>query len=316
MVRTQPALGLRLPEDEPGPLPPPVRINPHPPVAGRGASWIRAIRVRQWPKNALVFGAPAAAGALGQPHVIVRAGLAAIAFCLLSSGAYLLNDLHDAPEDRRHPVKRHRPIASGAISPWQAVFASGAALLVGLGLAGVLGVASLAVAAAYATLNFAYTTWLRRVAIADIGVIAAAFVIRAAAGGVAADVPISRWFFVVVSFAALFVAAGKRYGDFLDPASRSSRPVLADYNADFLRLVLGASAAVALGAYCLWAFGPDHSAPVVWREATIVPFSLALLRYALLVTGGRGAAPEEVLLSDRFIQLAAGAWLITFALGL
>jgi decaprenyl-phosphate phosphoribosyltransferase len=285
--------------------------------AGRGvASWVRAIRVRQWPKNLLVFGAPAAAGALGRPGVAGRVALAALAFCLLSSGAYLLNDLRDAPEDRKHPVKRHRPIASRTIAPGRALIVAVFAIGGGLGLSATLGPASLAFAGASVGLNFAYTTWLRRVAIADIAAIAGAFVIRAAAGGAAAGVPISRWFFVVVSFAALFVAAGKRYADFIDPASRNSRPVLDEYNADFLRMVIGAASAVALGAYCLWAFGAPHGGSFVWREATILPFTIALLRYGLLVTGGRGGAPEEILFGDRFIQLAGVAWLVTFALGL
>ena len=87
------------------------------PARGGLGSWLRAIRVRQWPKNLFVFGAPAAAGALARPGVAGRVTLAALAFCLLSSGAYLLNDLRDAPEDRKHPVKRHRPIASRAIAP-------------------------------------------------------------------------------------------------------------------------------------------------------------------------------------------------------
>ena len=285
------------------------------PVSAAGA-WVRAVRVRQWPKNLLVFGAPAAAGALSQPRVLERAGLAAVAFCLLSSGAYLLNDLHDAREDRHHPVKRHRPIASGAIRPGPALLGAVLALAGGVGLAAMLGAATAGVAAGYAGLNFAYTGWLRRIAVADIAAIAAAFVLRAGAGGVAAGVPISRWFFVVVSFAALFVAAGKRYADWLDPASRGSRRVLADYNGDFLRLVLGAASAVALGAYCLWAFRPGQPGALVWREATIAPFTLALLRYGLLVTGGRGGAPEEIMLSDRFIQVCGLAWLVTFALGL
>jgi decaprenyl-phosphate phosphoribosyltransferase len=282
--------------------------------ASRGvASWVRAIRVRQWPKNLLVFGAPAAAGALGRPGVAGRVALAALAFCLLSSGAYLLNDLRDAPEDRKHPVKRHRPIASRTIAPGPALIVAVLAIAGGLGLSATLGPASLALAGASVGLNFAYTTWLRRVAIADITAIAGAFVIRAAAGGAAAGVPISRWFVVVVSFSALFVAAGKRYADFIDPVSRSSRPVLDEYNADFLRMVIGAASAVALGAYCLWAFGGPSSP---WREATILPFTVALLRYGLLVTGGRGGAPEEILLGDRFIQLTGAAWLLTFALGL
>lgn len=285
--------------------------------ASRGlASWVRAIRVRQWPKNLLVFGAPAAAGALGRSGVAGRVALAALAFCLLSSGAYLLNDLRDAAEDRRHPVKRHRPIASRAIAPGHALVVAGLAIAAGLALSATLGPASLALAVASVALNFAYTTWLRRVAIADIAAIAGAFVIRAAAGGAAAGVPISRWFFVVVSFAALFVAAGKRYADFLDPASRRSRPVLEEYNADFLRMVIGSASAVALGAYCLWAFGAPRGGTFAWREATIVPFTIALLRYALLVTGGRGGAPEEILFRDRFIQLTGVAWVVTFALGL
>ncbi len=287
-----------------------------PPAMGARRSWIRAVRVRQWPKNLLVFGAPAAAGALGQSGVLTRAGLAAVAFCLLSSGAYLFNDLHDAAEDRRHPLKRHRPIASRAIAPRAALLGAVVALSAGMGLAASLSAGTLAVAAAYVGLNLAYTTWLRRVAVADIAAIAGAFVLRAAAGGVAAGVPISRWFFVVVSFAALFVAAGKRYADFVDPSARGSRKVLDEYNAEFLRLVIGASSAVALGAYCLWAFGPGHPGAAAWRAATILPFTLALLRYGLLVTAGRGGAPEEIMLSDRFMQFAGLGWLVTFMLGL
>jgi decaprenyl-phosphate phosphoribosyltransferase len=286
------------------------------PAAAGIATWVRAIRVRQWPKNLLVFGAPAAAGALSRPGVLGRVSLAALAFCMLSSGAYLFNDLRDAPEDRRHPVKRHRPVASRAIAPGRALIAATAALGAGLAVSAGLGAASLAVAASYVVLNVAYTTWLRRVAIADLTAIAGAFVIRAAAGGVAASIPISRWFFVVVSFAALFVAAGKRYADFVRPGSQGSRQVLADYNADFLRMVIGVAFAVALGAYCLWAFQAPRSGSLVWREATIVPFTISFLRYALLVTGGRGGAPEEIMLGDRFIQLTGGAWLLTFALGL
>jgi decaprenyl-phosphate phosphoribosyltransferase len=320
-AQVAPRLRVAAQQTAPSEMPRSTRLRPaavtemRPPLRTRTA-WMRAVRVRQWPKNALVFGAPVAAGDLGAPGVLVRAGVAAVAFCLLASAAYLLNDLHDAAEDRHHPIKRHRPIAAGAIAPRAAVAAAAVLLLAGLGVAGALGTGALLMAGAYTVLNFSYTTWLRRVAIADIAAIAAAFVIRAAAGGVAAGVPISQWFFVVVSFAALFVAAGKRYADLLDPASRGSRPVLSDYNPDFLRMVIGTAAAVALGAYCLWAFAPAHPGPTSWRELTIIPFTLALLRYALLVTGGQGGAPEEIMLADRFMQLAGVAWLLMFVFGL
>ena len=292
------------------------RGGPRPVTSAPAALWVRAIRVRQWPKNLLLFAAPAAAGALTRPGVLTHVALAAVAFCLLSSGAYLLNDLRDAPEDRRHPVKRHRPVASRAISARAAFGVSALLLLAGLSLATALGVADLAMAVAYVVLNFAYTACLREVAVLDIAAVAGAFVIRAAAGGVAAHVPISRWLFVVVSFAALFVAAGKRYADFQDPAARASRRVLREYNADFLRLVIGVASAVALGAYCLWAFGPSRPGLIGWRELTVVPFTVALLRYGLLVTGGRGGAPEEVLLGDRFMQVTGVVWLAMFGLGL
>jgi decaprenyl-phosphate phosphoribosyltransferase len=279
-------------------------------------TWIRAIRIRQWPKNLLVFAAPAAAGALSRPGVLGHVALAAVAFCLLSSGAYLFNDLRDAPEDRRHPVKRRRPIASRAIAPTSALVAACGAIAAGLGISAMLGPDSLAIACAYAAVSFSYTAWLRNIAIADIATVAGAFVIRAAAGAIAAGVPISRWLFVVVSFAALFVAAGKRYADYLEPASRGSRRVLAEYNADFLRMVIGTAAAVALGAYCLWAFGTARTGMPAWRVLTTIPFTIGLLRYGLLVTGGRGSAPEEIMLSDRFMQLTGAAWLLTFVLGL
>jgi len=279
-------------------------------------AWMLSFRIRQWPKNLLVLAAPAAAGVLGRPLVLAHVLLTFAVFCLLASGAYLLNDIRDAPEDRRHPVKRHRPIAAGAVPVRAAGLVGVGSLLLGLGTATIAGWPLFATACGYVALNFAYTNWLRRIAIADIAAIAGAFVLRAMAGGVAAGVPISRWFIVVVSFAALFVAAGKRYADFIDPASRRSRPVLDEYTADFLRLVLGVACAVALGAYCLWAFEPAGATAVPWRALTVLPFTLAMLRYGLLVSTGAGGAPETVLLGDGFIRLAGVAWLGMFALGL
>jgi decaprenyl-phosphate phosphoribosyltransferase len=274
--------------------------------------WLRAVRIRQWAKNLLVLAAPAAAGALGRPGVFARLSLTFVVFCLLASGIYLINDARDAAEDRRHPVKRHRPIASGAVSASRAVAVGSTAVLLGVGLSVAVSPGLLLLACGYAVLNVGYTTWLRRIAIADIAAIAGAFVLRALAGATAAEVPISRWFILVVSFAALFVAAGKRYADLLDPSSRRSRHVLEQYNADFLRLVIGVACAVALGAYALWAFAAGVT---LGRELTIIPFTLALLRYGLVITNGSGGAPEEVIFSDRFMQLAGVAWLVMFGAG-
>lgn len=291
------------------------RVAETPASAGGLSVWARAVRIRQWPKNVLLFGAPAAAGLLWHPEVLARVSLAALAFCALSSGAYLLNDLRDAPEDRRHPIKRGRPIAARLISPRSAFVVAVAAYAVGLCLSAALGVVPLLVAASYAVLNFAYTACLRRIVIIDIAAVAAVFVIRAVAGGVAARVSISPWFLVVISFAALLVAAGKRYADFCDTASQSSRVVLAKYNADFLRMVITASLTVAVTAYCLWAFEAVRGGVVGWREVTIIPLTYSLLRYLLVVTDGRGGSPEDVMVGDRPMQVATFVWLLTFALG-
>lgn len=262
-----------------------------------------------------MFAAPAAAGALARPRVLLDTMAALVVFCLLASGVYLLNDISDASEDRLHPVKRHRPIAAGLVSVRRAEWAAVAAF----GLAAVVSVAVnwnlLWLACAYVALNVSYSRWLRRVAVADIAAISAAFVLRATAGGVAANVPISRLLIVTVSFAALFVAAGKRHADFIDPAARRSRRVLDDYNIDFLRLVLAVASAVALASYCLWALTAAPADGAAWKRMTIVPFTLVMLQYGLLVTGGRGQAPEEVLLGDRFTQVVGAVWLAMFTLG-
>jgi decaprenyl-phosphate phosphoribosyltransferase len=298
------------------PLPGPRGGSPRPNPPGGIRAWARAARIHQWPKNLLLFAAPLAAGALGRPGAVARVLVAFAAFCLLATGAYLMNDVRDVAEDQLHPVKRHRPVASGAVAPGHALVAGVAAILIGVAMSAAVSAGLAGAACAYALLNVAYTTALRRIAIADICAIAGAFVIRAIAGALAAGVPSSPWFVIVVSFAALFVAAGKRYADFLDPAARRSRPVLEQYTADFLRLVIGVAAAVALGAYCLWALAGTHPATMPWRALTIAPFTVAMLRYGLLVSGGAAGAPEEVLFGDRFIQVAGAVWLATLLLGL
>jgi len=277
--------------------------------------WLQAVRIRQWVKNLLVLGAPAAAGVLGSPAVLQRVAATVLAFCLLASGAYLLNDVHDADEDRHHPRKRHRPVASGAIPAARARGAGIGLIAAGLGLALAVSWHVAVVAAAYALLNLGYTGWLRRLALADIAVIAGVFVLRAAAGAAAAQVPISRSFLVLVCSGSLFVAAGKRYADFVDPDARRSRAVLEHYSSRRLRLIIAISWMVALGAYCAWAFGPASTSGSILRELTVAPFAAGLLRYVTIVARGRGGAPELVLFADRVVQVAGAAWLALFALG-
>jgi decaprenyl-phosphate phosphoribosyltransferase len=290
----------------------------------RAAGWRRRrlrslavlTRPSQWVKNALVVAAPAAAGVLVRDDVPIRVVLAFAAFCLLSAGTYVVNDVHDAGEDRRHPRKRHRPVAAGELEPRAALGAAAALMLAGLVLCLLVRPLLLAVGAGYLAVTLTYTVVWRRIAVADVAAIAAGFVLRAVAGGVAAPVALSRSFVLVVTFGAVFVAAGKRHAELARARSSGAagRPVLRVYTARRLRQVLVASSALALAAYCVWAFDHHSAHGFPWRQLTIVPFAACLARYGVLLRRGAGEAPEELLLEDRFLQLLAFTWTLVFAL--
>lgn len=295
-------------------------------IARRRGWWLAAFvtaRPKQWIKNLLVIAAAGAAGALGHDDVPGRVGLACLAFCLISAGIYALNDVRDAAEDRRHPRKRFRPVAAGELEPLDAVLLGFGWLIGGLilcfairPLLGVVGIG-------YIALTLSYTWIWRHIMVLDIVAIAGGFVLRALAGGVAAPVVLSRWFVMVVTCAALFVAAGKRHAELMRTAGSADadgdaraggRRVLKRYTPGGLRLLLTVSGAGALFAYCVWAFGLVDVEGVPWRLLTVVPFLACLLRYGVLVRAGGGEAPEEMLLSDRRLAIAAVAWLLLFAL--
>jgi decaprenyl-phosphate phosphoribosyltransferase len=275
---------------------------------------LRACRPKQWSKNLLVLAAPCAAGVLAQPRVAVEVLAAFVAFCLLSSTTYLINDVRDREQDRRHPRKRTRPIAAGELSPRSAMWAAGVMGLAGVAIAtavrpelGVLGFG-------YLALTASYSLWWRRVVVADIVAIAAGFVVRAVAGGVAADVYLSRSFLLVTSWCAVFLVAGKRYAELGDASARSmTRSTLRRYSSGSLRSVLAAAAVLASASYAVWAFTrPEHGA---WYEVSMVAFVLWLARYAVLIGRGGGQAPEELILRDRVLLALSVAWALLFLCG-
>jgi decaprenyl-phosphate phosphoribosyltransferase len=283
------------------------------PRRNRATAALVTLRPLQWVKNSLVIAAPAAAGALGHDDVPVRIALAALAFCLLSGGIYALNDVRDAAEDRLHPRKQFRPVAAGDLTARQALALGAGCLLAGLLLCVALRPLLAVLGGGYLALTLSYTWLWRRILLLDIVAIAGGFVLRALAGGVAAPVGLSRWFVLVVSFSAVFVAAGKRYAELLRIGT-AGRVVMRRYTATRLHLVLGVSGAGAVCAYWIWAFdlSPVHGIP--WRVLTAIPFTAGILRYAALVRSGVGEAPEEILVADRVLALIAVVWLALFAL--
>jgi decaprenyl-phosphate phosphoribosyltransferase len=175
-----------------------------------------------------------------------------------------------------------------------------------------------AVVAGYVALTLTYSAWLKHEPVVDLGAVAAGFVIRAIAGGVATGVDISDWFLIVAGGASLFMVTGKRYAEQIElgDASGAHRATLTAYSRGYLSYVRAVASSVTIMAYCLWAFeSAAKTGTQTWFEISIVPFVLAILRYAHVIEQGRGGAPEDIILSDRVIQVLGLLWAVTFAIG-
>ena len=276
---------------------------------------LRAMRPRQWVKNVLVLAAPFAAGRLFEPTVLPHVALAFVAFSLAASGIYLVNDTRDVAADRAHPTKRHRPIAAGIVPPAVAVAAAVVLFAGALVLAAFTAPSLALVLAIYVVVQLAYCVWLKHEPVIDICIVSSGFLMRAIAGGAAAAVALSPWFLLTMAFGSLFMASGKRYAEMrlAERTGAKIRKSLERYSASYLRFVWSLSATVVIMAYGLWAFNIGATPgrpPSTWAIVSIVPFVVAILRYAVDVDGGNGGEPEEIVLRDRVLQVLGAAWVV------
>ncbi|MBB3601289.1 decaprenyl-phosphate phosphoribosyltransferase [Mycolicibacterium sp. BK556] len=277
---------------------------------------IKAIRPRQWVKNLLVLLAPIAA--LGgnveydYKEVAIKILIAFVSFSLAASCIYLVNDSRDVEADRQHPTKRFRPIAAGVV-PESLAYSLAVVLGIGaLALSLLASVNLLIVIAVYIAMQLAYCFGLKHQAVLDICIVSSAYLIRAIAGGAAAGIPLSQWFLLVMTFGSLFMVAGKRYAE-LQLAERTGakiRKSLESYTASYLRFVWTVAATAMVVCYSLWAFERD-GANASWYAITIIPITIAILRYAVDVDGGMAGEPEDIALKDRVLQLLLLAWIGT-----
>ncbi len=295
---------------------PPARLIPaDDAVRDRGPihAFASALRPKQWVKNALVFAAPGAAGLLGKTDILARAGLAFVAMCLIASAGYLVNDIADAEADRAHPARRRRPVAAGHLSVPIAIAGAAGLFAIGIGLSLLLGTHFLAVALVYVAVTTAYSFGVKRIAVFDLVAVASCFVLRAIAGGAATHVTPSMWFLILTSSGALLVVVGKRQSDLRTAEDGGAASM---YPAAYLRGVWVLAAGVAITAYCLWAFAEPHLIDgIAWSQVSIVPFAVALLRYAYAIELGDGSTPEEVFLHDHGLQASVVVWILTYGAG-
>lgn len=282
---------------------------------------LRTMRVKQWTKNVLVFAAPGAAGVLTHTTPLLHTLAAFGLFCAVSAGTYFLNDALDAPADRKHPVKCHRPVAAGVIGVPAALVMAAALMAGGVALGTLLRAQLGIVLGIYVVLQIAYSSYLKHLPIYDLTCVAGGFLLRAIAGAVAVPVTVSEWFLIVTTFGSLLMVTGKRLAEHaeLGEDRGGHRATLDAYSTTFLRIVVALSATGAVVGYSLWAFSLQtaaiHHHDGIYYQLSIIPVLLALLHFTFLIDRGKGARPEELVLGDHQLQLMGVIWAVLFALG-
>lgn len=279
--------------------------------------YIKLLRVNNYVKNFYIFMPAFFSGMLLTGDVALNSGLAFVLFSLMASAIYIFNDMRDIKEDRLHPTKRNRPIASGAISPKQAL-----GIGVGLVLIALLGswffrIDLFYVLLAYFLLNLAYSYRLKHIAILDISIVSLGFILRIEAGHAVTGILISKWLMMMVFLLSMFQAMAKRLDDISVAAEQGviSRKSIDGYNADFLKIALSIFSAVLVVCYIIYITQPVSVERLGANSYfTVFPVLLGVLRYLqLLYVHKRNYNPVKIILQDHFLQLVVLAWVGSFA---
>ena len=291
-----------------------------PKTTSRTAAYVKLARPHQYVKNAFVFLPLFFGWKLTDPAALRSACLAFAAFCLAASAVYVVNDLKDVEEDRAHPTKRNRPLASGALAPGQGLRFAGALLSGAAVLTLVLGSGGFAaILAGYLVINALYSFVLKHRALIDLACIAVGFVLRVFAGGVVTAVTPSHWIVLMTFLLALFLGFAKRRDDLLLSAAgcEKTRRSLDGYNLEFVSASMIIMAAVVIVSYILYTLSPEviakHGSDKLYLTAIFV--ILGVLRYLqITLVECKSGSPTLVLLRDGFVQASLGLWIVSFYL--
>ncbi len=280
---------------------------------------ISLLRPTQWLKNGVVLAALVFAGEGGRVGAVEQALLATVLFCLLSSAAYTFNDLVDREQDRRHPLKKERPLASGRVTAAQAVMIIVVLLAIALTGAWFINPGFLALSLGFLALNLLYTLFLKDIVIVDVMSIALGFVLRAYAGALAIDVPASKWLLINTLLLALFLGFGKRRHELvlLEDNAVAHRKILYRYSPYLLDQCIGVTTASVVVMYMLYTFSTEVSTKLGTEYLYLtIPFVVyGIFRYLYLIhKEEKGGSPTSVLISDRPILLTVVLWLLTVVL--
>ena len=277
---------------------------------------ISLIRLEHWVKNLFVFIPAFFAARLREPEVLRGALLAFLAFSLVASAVYVLNDLVDAPQDRNHPNKKNRPIASGAIGKTQAIIVLLLLLFGGTAIAASVNTVTLVLCLLYFAINIFYSFSLKHIALIDISLIGLGFLLRIFAGGVATGVAVSHWLIVLTFLLALILGLAKRRGEYIiTTGGHSFRKALEGYNLPFLDMGMVVCSTVAIVAYLMYCFSPEVTTRIGSQNIYFTAFFviLGVLRYLqLAIVFNRTESPTRALLKDLFLQIVLLGWIGSF----
>ncbi len=277
---------------------------------------LRLLRPEQWVKNLFVVIPAFFAARLSEVEVIHDVALGVIIFSLLASGIYCFNDWRDIEQDRQHPRKRFRPLASGAVSAQTGLLLAGGLTALAFMLAWYFLPDLWLVLALYLGINIFYSLGLKRVAILDVHLIALGFLLRVFAGGIVAQVPVSRWLIVLTFLLALILALSKRRGEFSNEAAGpASRPALKAYNLSFIDLSIVMLSGVTVVAYLMYTLSGEVidriGSPHIYFTTFFV--LMGMLRYLqLTIVFAKTESPTRVLWTDLFLQLVLLGWITAF----
>jgi 4-hydroxybenzoate polyprenyltransferase len=276
-----------------------------------------SLRPQQWTKNLIVFGGLLFGRQLLDSGSVLKAGAAFAVFCALSGVVYLINDVADRERDRQHPFKRHRPVASGALSPSTALGAAAVLAIAATGAAVTLGARFAVIAVTYVILQVLYSAWLKHLVIIDVLTLAFGFVLRAVAGAVVINVEISHWLLTCTMLLALFLALSKRRHELilLAEGATSHRRILQEYTPYLLDQMIGVVTASTLMAYIFYTISPETTQKFGPYLGLTVPFPIyGIFRYLYLVHQKEGGgSPSEMLLTDKPLLACVALWAITVA---
>jgi 4-hydroxybenzoate polyprenyltransferase len=275
---------------------------------------LKLLRPKQWTKGLLVFAALLFSNGFRNQVLAERAVLAFVAISLLSSAVYVFNDLRDTASDRLHPKKRFRPIAAGQVSQPAAITAGLACLLLGLTAAAILGPSSLLIVGIYLAVQVGYNLGLKRVPVADVHLLASGFVLRAVLGAVAISAVISPWLLFCTGALSLMMGFGKRRQEFLMMGEDrgQTRHSLTGYTQQSLDAMFIATAAMAAIGFGIYSIDSDTAHQHPQLVGTSIWVVYGIMRYVFLVFGANeGGEPENILFSDRQLQVALLGFLAT-----